>query len=120
MSSIREDVKADTVHAEYPIAATSIDPVAERKLVRKIDLYLMPSVFVLYLFSYVVSRDPVHCVLSPKSPQDRSNIGLAKIAGMETELNLSSSQYYIAVIVWVIGYTTGAVPSKYEATALLS
>lgn len=47
------------------------------------------------------------------SLQDRSNIGLAKIAGMEDDLNLSSNQYYIAVVIWVIGYTIGEVPSKY-------
>lgn len=33
-----------------------IDPVEEKKLVRKIDLFLMPSIFVLYLFSFVVSE----------------------------------------------------------------
>lgn len=47
-----EDIKAEAFHDERPI---DIDPIAERRLVRKIDLYLMPSVFVLYLFSYVVS-----------------------------------------------------------------
>lgn len=31
---------------------------------------------------------------------------------MEDDLNLSSNQYYIAVVIWVIGYTIGAVPSK--------
>ncbi|KAL2701256.1 hypothetical protein AAEP93_008075 [Penicillium crustosum] len=69
---------------------------AEKKLVRKIDLYLMPSVFILDLFSYM----------------DRSNIGLAKIAGMEEDLHLTSHQYYTAVILWIIGYTISAVPSK--------
>ncbi|KAJ5690040.1 hypothetical protein N7462_004432 [Penicillium macrosclerotiorum] len=85
--------KDKPVHDER---AVEIDPAAEKRLVRKIDLYLMPSVFVLYLFSYV----------------DRSNIGLAKIAGMEQDLNLTSAQYYTAVIVWVIGYTIAAVPSN--------
>ncbi|KAJ5479462.1 hypothetical protein N7530_004971 [Penicillium desertorum] len=56
----------------------------------------MPSIFILYLFSYM----------------DRSNIGLAKIAGIEEDLHLTSHQYYIAVIVWVIGYTISAVPSN--------
>ncbi|KAJ5370665.1 uncharacterized protein N7496_006757 [Penicillium cataractarum] len=73
-----------------------IDPIAEKKLIRKIDLHLMSSVFILYLFS---------CV-------DRSNIGLAKIAGMEEDLGLTSDQYYTAVIAWVIGYTIAAVPSN--------
>lgn len=31
-----------------------VDLDAEKKLVRKIDLYLMPSIFILYLFSYMV------------------------------------------------------------------
>ncbi|CAI7646470.1 unnamed protein product [Penicillium pancosmium] len=93
MSQVINDLKAEASHDEQAI---DIDPVAEKRLVRKIDLYLMPSAFVLYLFSYV----------------DRSNIGLAKIAGMEDDLNLSSDQYYIAVVIWVIGYTIGAVPSK--------
>lgn len=44
------ETKMETVHEE-----TAVDPVAEKKLLRKIDLYLMPSVFILYLFSYVVS-----------------------------------------------------------------
>lgn len=36
-------------------AAVDFSPEEERKLVRKIDLYLMPAIFVLYLFSFVVS-----------------------------------------------------------------
>jgi hypothetical protein len=51
-------------------------------------------------------------VSTTKDSQDRANIGLAKIAGMDEDLNMSSNQYYIAVIIWVIGYTIGAVPSK--------
>ncbi|KAJ5897146.1 Major facilitator superfamily domain general substrate transporter [Penicillium tannophilum] len=96
MSDAAEDVKAEASHAERISELITIDPVDEKNLVRKIDLYLMPSVFVLYLFSYV----------------DRANIGLAKIAGMEEDLPLSSNGYYMSVAVWVIGYTCAAVPSK--------
>ncbi|KAI1625277.1 major facilitator superfamily domain-containing protein [Exophiala viscosa] len=66
------------------------------ELVRKIDLYLMPSIFVLYLFSFV----------------DRANIGLAEVAGMQKALKLTPHEYYIAVILWVIVYFTAAVPSN--------
>jgi len=31
----------------------------EKKLVRKIDLYLMPAIWVLYVFSYVVPMFPL-------------------------------------------------------------
>jgi hypothetical protein len=49
-----EDGKLQAIHSENGEEVIPIDPKAEKKLVRKIDLYLMPSVFVLYLFSYVV------------------------------------------------------------------
>lgn len=32
----------------------AIDPVAEKKLLRKIDLFLMPAVWILMVFSYIV------------------------------------------------------------------
>lgn len=60
MAQAVDDIKAEAFHDERPVdTINSIDPIAERRLVRKIDLYLMPSVFVLYLFSYVVS-DQLH------------------------------------------------------------
>lgn len=51
MSQVINDLKEEASHDEQAI---DIDPVAEKRLIRKIDLYLMPSAFVLYLFSYVV------------------------------------------------------------------
>ncbi|CAG8130231.1 unnamed protein product [Penicillium nalgiovense] len=98
MSIFAENTKAQSLaqslHSEDTGRCIIVDADAEKKLVRKIDLYLMPSIFILYLFSYM----------------DRSNIGLAKIVGMEEDLHLTSHQYYTAVIVWVIGYTISAVP----------
>ncbi|KAJ5617056.1 hypothetical protein N7537_002170 [Penicillium hordei] len=95
MSTSVEHSKSQDLHSE-DIARYIIVGDAEKKLVRKIDLHLMPSIFILYLFSYI----------------DRSNIGLANIAGMEEDLHLTSHQCYIAVIVWIIGYTISAVPSN--------
>lgn len=51
MFKASDDLKADDFHDEN---VEEIDPIAEKKLIRKIDLHLMPSVFILYLFSYVV------------------------------------------------------------------
>ncbi|KAJ5178157.1 uncharacterized protein N7500_000856 [Penicillium coprophilum] len=95
MSTPVEHSKAQGLHTENN-GCGIIEVDAEKKLIRKIDLSLMPSVFILYLFSYM----------------DRLNIGLGKIAGMEEDLQFTSHQYYTAVIVWVIGYTISAVPSN--------
>lgn len=53
-----------------------IDPEVERRLVRKLDLYILPGVFITYLFSFL----------------DRTNIGNAKTAGMTTDLHLVGNQ----------------------------
>ncbi|KXH31928.1 hypothetical protein CSIM01_02480 [Colletotrichum simmondsii] len=72
----------------------------EKKLVRKIDLYLLPLIFVMYLLSYM----------------DRTNIGNAKIAGMDRDLELDSSRYSIALVVFFVGYVLFEVPSNMVLT----
>ncbi|KAH8682134.1 nicotinamide mononucleotide permease [Xylariales sp. PMI_506] len=72
------------------------DSEEERKLVRKIDLYILPTMWLMYLLSYM----------------DRTNIGNAKVAGMATDLNLDSNRYSIALIVFFIGYVLCEVPSN--------
>ena len=53
-----------------------IDPEAERRLLRKLDMYILPGVFITYLFSFL----------------DRTNIGNAKTAGMPADLHLVGNQ----------------------------
>ncbi|KAF2705033.1 MFS transporter-like protein [Pleomassaria siparia CBS 279.74] len=65
-----------------------IDKEMERRVVRKLDKRLMSLVFLLYLLSYL----------------DRSNIGNAKIAGLDTDLNLSSSQYQWLLTIFYVSY----------------
>lgn len=58
----------------------------ERKLVRKIDLILLPTLTILYLLSFL----------------DRSNIGNAKIDGMVVDLGLGN-QYPTALTLFFVG-----------------
>ncbi|KAB8200213.1 major facilitator superfamily domain-containing protein [Aspergillus parasiticus] len=76
--------------------AVSFTPEEEKALVRKVDLTLLPTIWVMYLLSYL----------------DRTNIGNAKISGMEVDLNLSSNQYSIALVVFFVGYVVFEVPSN--------
>ncbi|KAK1978919.1 nicotinamide mononucleotide permease [Colletotrichum cereale] len=68
----------------------------EKKLVRKIDTYLLSLIFLMYLLSYM----------------DRTNIGNAKIAGMDKDLGLDSGRYSIALVVFFVGYVAFEVPSN--------
>ena len=47
------------------------------KVLRKLDWHILPFVFLLYTFSVL----------------DRGNLGNAKLAGLDTDLGLSSNQY---------------------------
>ncbi|KAM7223123.1 Major facilitator superfamily domain containing protein [Rhypophila decipiens] len=77
------DVGADTV---TPVQQWSPDE--ERKLVRKLDLTLIPGLWILQVLSHL----------------DRSNIGNARIAGMSKDLDLSSSQFSMIIVVFYISY----------------
>ncbi|KAG6361410.1 hypothetical protein INS49_009637 [Diaporthe citri] len=72
------------------------DTAEERKLVRKIDLYLLPAIWGMYLLSYM----------------DRTNIGNAKTAGMTDDLDMDSTKYSIALTVFFVGYVVFEVPSN--------
>ncbi|KAH6664417.1 MFS transporter-like protein [Halenospora varia] len=67
-----------------------VDPKAEKRLLRKLDMRLIPVLFILYLFSYL----------------DRSNIGNAKIAGMSAELKFSKNgnDYSWLLTIFYISY----------------
>lgn len=88
--------------------------VREKALVRKIDLFLLPTIWLMYLLSYVDRTKSV--LLSPLSPQmallTGDSIGNARIAGMQHDLHLSSGQYSISLIVFFISYVIFEVPSK--------
>ncbi|KAL3487683.1 major facilitator superfamily domain-containing protein [Aspergillus germanicus] len=67
-----------------------------KKLLRKIDLRLIPMLAVLYLISHL----------------DRANIGNAKILGLTGDLGLSGIQYNIALSLFFIPYVLLEVPSN--------
>ncbi|KAL7271031.1 hypothetical protein RUND412_006246 [Rhizina undulata] len=60
----------------------------ERVLLRKIDLNVLPVLYILLLLTFI----------------DRSNIGNARILGMEEELEMSGAQFNTATFVFFIPY----------------
>lgn len=69
-------------------ATMSLDPVAERKLVWKFDLRLMPTLAIMYLFNAL----------------DKGNLGNAKTAGLEDDLNLVGNQYNLILSIFFIPF----------------
>ena len=73
-------------------ASIAIDPEAEKCLVWKFDLRILPTLAVMYLFNSL----------------DKSNLGNAKTAGLEKSLGLVGSDYNIILSVFFVPYVLTA------------
>ncbi|KAI0317731.1 major facilitator superfamily domain-containing protein [Amylostereum chailletii] len=69
---------------------------AERRLLRKIDLRIVPTIWLLYTMSYL----------------GRANIGNAKSGGMAEDLALTDTQYSVVLLVFFISYVIFEVPAN--------
>ncbi|KAK8039987.1 hypothetical protein PG993_008398 [Apiospora rasikravindrae] len=73
-----------------------IDPVAEKKLVRKCDLHVLPPITILFFLAFM----------------DRTNIGNARIQGMSEDLDMTGRSYNLALFIFFIPYILCEVPSN--------
>ncbi|EJD47910.1 MFS general substrate transporter [Auricularia subglabra TFB-10046 SS5] len=93
--SIEEDVEnrvQTRVYNEH-VDTSAID---ERKLMRKLDMNLIPWLSVLYLLSFL----------------DRTSIGNAKLYSLEEHLGINSNQYAVSLSVFFVTYSLFEVPSN--------
>ncbi|TVY86254.1 putative transporter, partial [Lachnellula willkommii] len=89
-----------------PANPPPIDPALEKRVLRKLDKRLVSLAFVLCTTS---STSKLKNCLLTRTPDllaylDRSNIGNAKIAGLDSDLHLSSSQYQWLLTIFYISY----------------
>jgi MFS family permease len=78
---------------EVGTISAKIDPIAERKLVWKFDLRILPVLALMYLFNSL----------------DKSNLGNAKTAGLEEDLGMAgTNKYSIVLSVFFIPYVLTA------------
>ncbi|KAF8311067.1 high-affinity nicotinic acid transporter-like protein [Clavulina sp. PMI_390] len=72
------------------------DAAFEQRVVRKMDLHIVPIVMALYLLSFL----------------DRVNIGNARLYGLQADLNMSNTQYEVALSIFFVTYLAFEVPSN--------
>ncbi|KAI8629922.1 major facilitator superfamily domain-containing protein [Xylariaceae sp. FL1651] len=68
----------------------------EKRLVRKVDLRLLPMIIIMYILNYI----------------DRNNIAAAKLAGLPQDLHLEGNQFQTAVSILFVGYLLMQIPSN--------
>jgi len=77
----KEAASIDYVESSSQNSDMGYDEAATKKLIRKIDWVLLPFLACLYLLSFL----------------DRTNIGNARLAGLEEDLGMKGLQYNVSV-----------------------
>ncbi|KAJ9494114.1 hypothetical protein H2202_010421 [Exophiala xenobiotica] len=81
---------------------------SEKRFVRKLDMILLPLLALAYLLAYM----------------DRNNVGYARLMGLQEDLDLSSGEFYNAVMMFCYGdilglrFGVGAAEALLQATPL--
>ncbi|CAA7259243.1 unnamed protein product [Cyclocybe aegerita] len=68
----------------------------EKRVWRKLDWYILPVVTMFYLLSWL----------------DRTNLGNARVAGIQQDLRMNNKQYSIALTVTFVPYIVSEIPSN--------
>ncbi|XXH01588.1 orotate phosphoribosyltransferase [Hypoxylon texense] len=96
--TVKPDVQAITqdkdVSSEGSVDHVYIDPETEKRVVRKLDMFIVPVFMICYLFSFL----------------DRSNLGNAKIQGLERDLGLKGTEFNVAASIFYVTYVVFEVP----------
>ncbi|GAA6023081.1 hypothetical protein JCM11491_002326 [Sporobolomyces phaffii] len=82
---------------KYGNPLVAIDENAEKRLLRKLDLILIPPVALIYLFCFI----------------DRANVGNARLAGLEKNLHLKGYDYNILLTAFYVAYVAFELPCQW-------
>ncbi|KAH7124176.1 MFS transporter [Dendryphion nanum] len=90
-----EALRSDTQEVDYS-GAVMKKSTAEIKLVKKLDLWIMPTLWLMFWLNYL----------------DRNAIALARLNRLEKDLNLKGTEYQTCVSILFVGYIIGQIPSN--------
>lgn len=98
-SGEKPTIAADGYYVNFaPIAELNLPDwrATEKSLVRRLDMTLLPTVWILYLNNYL----------------DRTNIAQARLNSFEQDVGLTGDDYNTAVAVLTVGYMLAQLPSN--------
>ncbi|KAE9407361.1 MFS general substrate transporter [Gymnopus androsaceus JB14] len=96
---VMEEQANSTALAEedpLPLEGTPERLLAERKLVRRLDTRVMPTIILIYIMNYI----------------DRNAITTARLKGLEQDLHLSDLQYNVVLSILYVTYCPVQIPSN--------
>ncbi|KAF8219144.1 MFS general substrate transporter [Tricholoma matsutake] len=77
-------------------SSARVNPALEKVVWRKLDLWILPTVAMFYLLSFL----------------DRTNFANARVAGLQKQLKMTNTQYSIALTVTYVPYIVAELPSN--------
>ncbi|KAI0372984.1 major facilitator protein [Pilatotrama ljubarskyi] len=95
-ASISKETRESSVYAEAGGYRALYPDVNEAKLVRRIDLRVVPMISILYLLAFL----------------DRVNVSNAVLFSLKQDLNLTGNQFNTAIVVFFIPYVLFEIPSN--------
>lgn len=95
-STDREKLDGGSASESSCSSSAVVNPELERRVWWKLDLWILPVVTMFYLLSFL----------------DRTNLGNARVAGLQRDLHLTNHQYSIALTVTYIPYILAELPSN--------
>jgi len=85
-----------SIYDELPPAGSQERIVAEKKLVRKLDMRVLPTIFIIYIMNYI----------------DRNGITTARLKGMQEDLKINDIQYATVIAILFVSYCPAQIPSN--------
>ncbi|PBK63057.1 MFS general substrate transporter [Armillaria solidipes] len=96
MISLQDRLDSKVSDSEESQRSIQLDAVSARRVWLKLDLFLLPVIAMFYFLSFL----------------DRTNIGNARIAGLQHDLKMTNKQYSIALTVTYVPYIAAELPSN--------
>ncbi|KAF5355129.1 hypothetical protein D9756_005714 [Leucocoprinus leucothites] len=91
-----EENRESLSHTDFETDHSDVQRIGTARLLRKLDWNLIPFVSLLYLLSFL----------------DRSNVGNARLAGLERDLHMEGLDYNIALAIFFPFYVIAEIPSN--------
>ncbi|KAI0734072.1 MFS general substrate transporter [Fomitopsis betulina] len=95
-SAIADPVVAASLDKDCDLLSADARPQAERRLIRQLDLRLMPTIIIIFIMNYI----------------DRSAVSSARLQGLTQDLHLSQIQYSTVLAVLCASYVPAQIPSN--------
>jgi MFS family permease len=106
----------DELYQAYAAKGEEWHKAMTKKLLRKVDLHLLPLLVLMYLLNFLDRKCVLLSTLNPYLRSDanypRSNLSQARLGTLEQDLGMSGTDFNLATSILFVGYLLMQLPSN--------